>query len=219
MWVEHNQYTTGTNQHVVVTDIGQPSITNSGNDTNAVFNFQGFGGATGLTGPQGLMGPQGPEGTLGDYVTSTGWLDLTPYMNSGDNGVWCGWNNNNTTGDIGWNRYCITQLNGQNIFWFRIHSRFKDASIANTWGTKLFDIPQGIVPQMGSMERSQYNTMYECSGTPCMYQLVFGDKDHPNDRWVQTLGTLQLHYNHNGDQTIPAPSGTCTVNMFGWFVI
>ncbi|KRM52332.1 collagen-like protein [Ligilactobacillus araffinosus] len=216
--VGSNDNANGTNTPIYVSDNGPVGISNSGNENSATLNFNLATGAMGMQGLQGVagqQGEQGPEGTVGDYVTGTGWLDLTPYMNAGDSGVWCGWNNNNTTGDIGWNKYCVTQINGQSIFWFRIHSRFKDASIANTWGTKLFDIPQDVQKQYGGMEQSQYNTMYECSGTPCMYQLV-GDS---GKRYVQTLGTLQLHYNHNGDQVIPVPSGTCTVNMEGWFVM
>lgn len=205
-----NTDTDGDSQRIVITDIGHPSITNSGDTSNAIFNIQVGAGATGLTGPQGLMGPQGPQGTIGDYVTGTGWLDLTPYMNSGDNGVWCGWNNNNTTGDIGWNKYAVTSINGQNIFWFRIHSRFKDASIAGKWGVKLFTIPPDVQKQYGGMEQSQYQGgIYECSGQPCLTQLV-GDS---NARYVQTRGCLQVN---TGNTT---PSGIVTVNMEGWYVL
>lgn len=210
-------------------DAGQQAkVTNSGNDVDAVLDFaipqgiqgpQGEQGATGpqgpkgeqgIQGPQGLMGPQGPQGTIGDYVTGTGWLDLTPYMNSGDNGVWCGWNNNNTTGDIGWNKYAVTSINSQNIFWYRIHSRFRDASIAGKWGTKLFDIPSDVLKQYGGMEQSQYQGgIYECSGQPCLTQLV-GDS---NARYVQTRGCLQVNTSNT------TPSGIVTVNMEGWYVL
>lgn len=226
--VGDNSNTTGDNTPLYVSDNGPTSVTNGGSGSNASLNFSiaagsmglqgmqgpaGADGRQGVDGKQGPIGPTGPQGTLGDYLTGTGWLDLTPYMNTD---VWTdsGWfhDSNNPLGTC---RYAITQINGQPIFWFRIHSRFRDASIANTWGTKLFDIPQDAQKQYGGMEMSQYNTLYECSGTPCMYQVV-GD---PGKRYVQTLGTLQVHYNHNGDQVIPVPSGTCTVNMEGWFVL
>lgn len=202
------------------------SVTNSGTDSAAILDFvipagpQGPQGEKGDTGPQGdagVQGPQGaqgPEGTIGDYVTGTGWQNLAPYMNAGDNGVWTGWDGE-TTGDLGYNRYAVTSINGQNIFWFRIHSKMRDASVCGTWGTKLFDIPQEVQKQYGGMEMSQYNTMYECSGLPCMYQVVGSS----GSRYVQTLGYLELHYNHNGDKTIPVPSGAVNVNMEGWFVL
>lgn len=210
-------------------DNGQSAnVSNSGTDSNAILNFsipQGPKGDKGDTGEQGPVGPQGetgsqgpigetgPQGTIGDYVTGTGWLDLTPYMNTGDSGVWCGWNNNNTTGDIGWNKYAVTSINGQNIFWFRIHSRFKDASIAGKWGTKLFDIPTDVQKQYGNMEQSQYQGgIYECNGQPCLTQLV-GDA---GSRYVQTRGALQMAA--GGDNTSKL-SGTITVNMEGWYIL
>lgn len=224
--VGDNSNTNGDNTPIYISDNGPASVSNSGTATNASFDFnlpagpmgmQGPAGPQGQTGSQGMqgpIGPQGPQGNIGDYVTGTGWLDLSPYMNAGDNGVWCGWNGE-TTGDLGYNRYSVTSINGQNIFWFRIHSKMRDASVAKTWGTKLFDIPLDVQKQYGGMEMSQYNTLYECSGTPCMYQVV----GSAGSRYVQTLGYLPLHYNHNGEKVIPAPSGSVNVNLEGWFIL
>lgn len=158
-------------------------------------------------GPQGEQGPTGPAGGFGDYVTGTGWLDLSPFMNTQ---VWCGWDPDNTPSDIGYNKYAVTSINGQNIFWFRIHSRFKDASIANNWGTKLFDIPADVQKQYGNMEQSQYQGgIYECNGQPCLAQIV----GNAGSRYVQTRGALQMQ---NNNDTF---SGTTTVNYEGWFIL
>ena len=207
-------------------DNGQSaSVSNSGTDLNAVLNFsipQGPKGDKGDTGEQGPVGPQGkigpkgpigetgPQGTIGDYVTGTGWLDLSPFMNTQ---VWCGWDPDNTPSDIGYNKYAVTCINGQNIFWFRIHSRFKDASIANTWGTKLFDIPADVQKQYGNMEISQYQGgLYECDGQPCLAQVV----GSAGSRYVQTRGALQMS---SGADNTSKLTGTFPVNYEGWYIL
>lgn len=207
-------------------DNGQSaSVSNSGTDLNAVLNFsipQGPKGDKGDTGEQGPVGPQGkigpkgpigetgPQGTIGDYVTGTGWLDLSPFMNTQ---VWCGWDPDNTPSDIGYNKYAVTCINGQNIFWFRIHSRFKDASIANTWGTKLFDIPADVQKQYGNMEISQYQGgLYECDGQPCLAQVV----GSAGSRYVQTRGALQMSSGADNNSKL---TGTFTVNYEGWYIL
>lgn len=197
----------GNKYNIVITDLGNSSITNSGNDLNANLQFNLASGPVGTPGIQGTVGPTGPAGGFGDYVTGTGWLDLSPFMNTQ---VWCGWDPDNTPSDIGYNKYAVTSINGQNIFWFRIHSRFKDASIANNWGTKLFDIPADVQKQYGGMEASQYQGgIYECNGQPCLTQLV----DNAGSRYVQTRGALQMQNKNN------TFSGTTTVNYEGWFIL
>lgn len=195
-------------------DPSEPAdVTNTGTGSNAILNFNIPRGAQGPQGEQGPIGATGPEGTIGDYVTGTGWLDLTPYMNTGDSGVWCGWNNNNTTGDIGQCKYAVTTINGQNIFWYRIHSRFLDASIAGKWGTKLFTIPSDVQTQYGGMEASQYQGgIYECNGQPCLIQVV----GNIGSRYIQTRGAIQM--SAGGDNTSKL-TGIATVNMEGWYVL
>lgn len=206
-YVGTNADVDGNKYNIVITDLGNSSITNSGNDLNANLQFNLASGPVGTPGIQGTVGPTGPAGGFGDYVTGTGWLDLSPFMNTQ---VWCGWDPDNTPSDIGYNKYAVTSINGQNIFWFRIHSRFKDASIANNWGTKLFDIPADVQKQYGNMEASQYQGgLYECNGQPCLTQLV-GDA---GSRYVQTRGALQMQNKNN------TFSGTLTVNYEGWFIL
>lgn len=200
----------GNKYNIVITDLGNSSITNSGNDLNANLQFNLASGPVGTPGIQGAVGPQGPQGTIGDYVTGTGWVDLSPYMNTD---VFCGWDPDNTPSNIGWNKYAVTSINGQNIFWFRIHSRFKDASIANNWGTKLFDIPADVQKQYGGMEASQYQGgIYECNGQPCLTQVA----GNAGSRYVQTRGALQMA--SGGDNTSKM-TGTLTVNYEGWFIL
>lgn len=210
-------------------DAGTPaSVTNTGTESHAVVNFtiprgeqgpqgdvgpqgpQGDTGATGPQGPQGEIGPTGPQGTIGDYVTGTGWLDLTPYMNTD---IWGPFPNSN--GDTGWNRYAVTSINGQNIFWFRIHACMKDASVAGVWGNKLFDIPSQVLKQYGSMEQCQYTTLMAVNYYPCLCEVGGGT----DSRFVQTRGYLQTQW--NGHTTMQsAPSGTnVPVNFEGWFVL
>lgn len=197
----------GNKYNIVITDLGNSNVTNSGNDLNANLQFNLASGPVGTPGIQGTVGPTGPAGGFGDYVTGTGWLDLSPFMNTQ---VWCGWDPDNTPSDIGYNKYAVTSINGQNIFWFRIHSRFKDASIANNWGTKLFDIPADVQKQYGGMEASQYQGgIYECNGQPCLTQLV----GNAGSRYVQTRGALQMQNKNN------TFSGTTTVNYEGWFIL
>lgn len=197
----------GNKYNIVITDLGNSSITNSGNDLNANLQFNLASGPVGTPGIQGTVGPTGPAGGFGDYVTGTGWLDLSPFMNTQ---VWCGWDPDNTPSDIGYNKYAVTSINGQNIFWFRIHSRFKDASVAGNWGTKLFDIPADVQKQYGGMEASQYQGgIYECNGQPCLTQLV----GNAGSRYVQTRGALQMQNKNN------TFSGTTTVNYEGWFIL
>lgn len=206
-YVGTNTDVDGNKYNIVITDLGNSSITNSGNDLNANLQFNLASGPVGTPGIQGTVGPTGPAGGFGDYVTGTGWLDLSPFMNTQ---VWCGWDPDNTPSDIGYNKYAVTSINGQNIFWFRIHSRFKDASIANNWGTKLFDIPADVQKQYGGMEISQYQGgIYECNGQPCLTQLV----GNAGSRYVQTRGALQLQNKNN------TFSGTTTVNYEGWFIL
>lgn len=197
----------GNKYNIVITDLGNSNVTNSGNDLNANLQFNLASGPVGTPGIQGTVGPTGPAGGFGDYVTGTGWVDLSPYMNTD---VWCGWDPDNTPSDIGYNKYAVTSINGQNIFWFRIHSRFKDASIANNWGTKLFDIPADVQKQYGGMEAAQYQGgIYECNGQPCLAQVV----GNAGSRYVQTRGALQMQ---NKNSTF---SGTTTVNYEGWFIL
>lgn len=206
-YVGTNADVDGNKYNIVITDLGNSSITNSGNDLNANLQFNLASGPVGTPGLQGTVGPTGPAGGFGDYVTGTGWLDLSPFMNTQ---VWCGWDPDNTPSDIGYNKYAVTSINGQNIFWFRIHSRFKDASIANNWGTKLFDIPADVQKQYGNMEISQYQGgIYECNGQPCLTQLV----GNAGSRYVQTRGALQMQNKNN------TFSGTTTVNYEGWFIL
>lgn len=206
-YVGTNADVDGNKYNIVITDLGNSSITNSGNDLNANLQFNLASGPVGTPGIQGTVGPTGPAGGFGDYVTGTGWLDLSPFMNTQ---VWCGWDPDNTPSDIGYNKYAVTSINGQNIFWFRIHSRFKDASIANNWGTKLFDIPADVQKQYGNMEISQYQGgIYECNGQPCLTQLV----GNAGSRYVQTRGALQMQNKNN------TFSGTTTVNYEGWFIL
>ena len=210
-YVGNNANTNGTNPHVFITDIGHSTATNNGSDTNANIKFSVASGSQGVPGLQGMVGPQGPQGTIGDYVTGTGWLDLSPFMNTN---VWCGWDPDKTPSDIGYNKYAVTCINGQNIFWFRIHSRFKDASIANTWGTKLFDIPADVQKQYGGMEQSQYQSgLYECNGQPCLAQVV----GSAGSRFVQTRGALQTA-SGTADNTSKL-TGIITVNYEGWFIL
>lgn len=200
----------GNKYNIVITDLGNSNVTNSGNDLNANLQFNLASGPVGTPGIQGAVGPQGPQGTIGDYVTGTGWLDLSPFMNTN---VWCGWDPNNTPSDIGYNKYAVTCINGQNIFWFRIHSRFKDASVANTWGTKLFDIPADVQKQYGNMEMSQYQGgLYECNGQPCLAQVA----GNAGSRYVQTRGALQMS---SGADNTSKLTGTLTVNHEGWFIL
>lgn len=208
-YVGNNANANGTNPHVFITDIGHSTATNNGTSTDANIKFSVASGSQGVPGLQGAVGPQGPQGTIGDYVTGTGWVDLSPYMNTD---VWCGWDSN-TPSDIGYNKYAVTSINGQNIFWFRIHSRFKDASVAGKWGTKLFTIPVDVQKQYGGMEASQYQSgLYECNGQPCLSQVVGG----ANARYVQTRGALQM--SAGGDNTSKL-TGTVTVNMEGWYIL
>ena len=200
----------GNKYNIVITDLGNSNVTNSGSDLNANLQFNLASGPVGTPGIQGTVGPTGPAGGFGDYVTGTGWLDLSPFMNTQ---VWCGWDPDNTPSDIGYNKYAVTSINGQNIFWFRIHSRFKDASIANNWGTKLFDIPADVQKQYGNMEASQYQGgIYECNGQPCLTQLV----GNAGSRYVQTRGALQMA---SGGDNISKMTGTLTVNYEGWFIL
>lgn len=208
-YVGNNANASGTNPHVFITDIGHSTVTNNGTSTDANIKFSVASGSQGIPGLQGAVGPQGPQGTIGDYVTGTGWVDLSPYMNTD---VWCGWDSN-TPSDIGYNKYAVTSINGQNIFWFRIHSRFKDASVAGKWGTKLFTIPVDVQKQYGGMEQSQYQGgLYECNGQPCLSQVVGG----ANARYVQTRGALQM--SAGGDNTSKL-TGTVAVNMEGWYIL
>lgn len=210
-YVGNNANASGTNPHVFITDIGHSTATNNGTSTDANIKFSVASGSQGVPGFQGAVGPQGPQGTIGDYVTGTGWLDLSPFMNTN---VWCGWDPDNTPSDIGYNKYAVTCINGQNIFWFRIHSRFKDASIANTWGTKLFDIPADVQKQYGGMEASQYQGgLYECNGQPCLTQVV----GSAGSRFVQTRGVLQMA-SGTADNTSKL-TGVLTVNYEGWFIL
>lgn len=220
--VGDNSNTNGDNTPIYISDNGPASVSNSGTATNASFDFslpagpmgmQGPAGPQGQTGSQGMqgpIGPQGPQGNIGDYVTGTGWLDLTPYMNTD---LWTGWGDSNSP--LGWNRYAVTSINGQNIFWFRIHSRLKDASTAGYWGNKLFDIPADVQKQYGNGEQSQYTSMLEVGGVPCLCEVTGG----PGSRYVQSRGYLQINWNgHTGIQ--PGPSGSnVTVNYEGWFVL
>lgn len=200
----------GNKYNIVITDLGNSNVTNSGNDLNANLQFNLASGPVGTPGIQGTVGPTGPAGGFGDYVTGTGWLDLSPFMNTN---VWCGWDPDNTPSDIGYNKYAVTCINGQNIFWFRIHSRFKDASVAGTWGTKLFDIPADVQKQYGNMEQSQYQGgLYECNGQPCLTQVV----GNAGSRYVQTRGALQMS---SGADNTSKLTGTLTVNYEGWFIL
>ena len=199
----------GNKYNIVITDLGNSNVTNSGNDLNANLQFNLASGPVGTPGIQGTVGPTGPAGGFGDYVTGTGWLDLSPFMNTN---VWCGWDSN-TPSDIGYNKYAVTSINGQNIFWFRIHSRFKDASVAGNWGTKLFDIPADVQKQYGNMEQTQYQGgIYECNGQPCLAQVT----GNAGSRYVQTRGALQMA--SGGDNTSKL-TGTLTVNYEGWFIL
>ena len=205
-YVGQNGSTTGANVHIVVSDIGHNAISNGGTDTNVVLNFdQLSGGPAGVPGIQGAVGPTGPAGGFGSYVTGTGWLDLLPYCNKD---VVVGWSSDN----LGYCRYAVNQINGQNIFWFRMHSRVKDASIFANFGTKLFDIPQAVLDQYGAGEWNQYNTMLECGGVPCMMAVVKSG----NSASVQTNGYLPLSV---GGKTSSLPSGTQTFNFEGWYVL
>ena len=220
--VGDNSNTNGDNTPIYISDNGPASVSNSGTATNASFDFslpagpmgmQGPAGPQGQTGSQGMqgpIGPQGPQGNIGDYVTGTGWLDLTPYMNTD---LWTGWGDSNSP--LGWNRYAVTSINGQNIFWFRIHSKLKDASTAGYWGNKLFDVPADVQKQYGNGEQSQYTSMLEVGGVPCLCEVTGG----PGSRYVQSRGYLQINWNgHTGIQ--PGPSGSnVTVNYEGWFVL
>lgn len=206
VWVGNNSNMTGDNQHIIVVNSGHPLLNNSGNSNDAIFDFRFSTGLPGLQGPQGAQGIQGPQGTYGDYVLGTGWLSLDDYMNVDV------WTNVGSSDKIGWNKYAVTSINGQNIFWYRIHSRFKDASVAAGWGTKLFDIPHAVQNQYGYGEISQYNTMYEVSGTPCLGQVVSSG----GYKYFQTRGFIPLQW---GTSTCKAPSGNPEVNMEGWFVL
>lgn len=143
-------------------DVGSSaSVTNSGTSSAAILNFtipagpQGEQGPQGAVGPQGEQGPQGPigatgpEGTIGDYVTGTGWLDLTPYMDT---------SNVYVSGSIWRAQYCIESINGEISFKWRIHARIQDCSKLGSWGQiKLFDV-SAIVPNYGGWESNQYST-------------------------------------------------------------
>lgn len=170
----------------------QASVTNSGTDSEAVFNFaipqgpqgeQGPQGATGAQGPkgdtgvQGLMGPQGPQGTIGDYVQSTGWQDLTPYMDTSTVYV---------SGSIWRAQYCVETVNGETTFKWRIHARVQDSSKIGTWGgIKLFDATE-IVSSYGGWEEGQYSASNsDLSHGSCF---AVSTKNSSGKYWVENRG-------------------------------
>lgn len=203
VWVVDNSNITGDNQHIIVTNSGHPLLDNSGNSNDAVFDFRFSAGLPGLQGPQGIQGEQGPQGTYGDYVLGTGWLDLLPYMDTTNV-----WNPSSTTPYC---RYAVTSVNGQNILWVRIHAHLRDASVAAKYGTTLFTIPQDVRNQYGNGEWTQFNTIYETCGVPCLYNL------NKSKGIVTTQGYLPMI---NGSNTSSAPSGTNKdCNLYAWFIL
>ena len=208
VWVGSNSNMTGDNQHIFVVNSGHPLLNNSGNSNDAIFDFRLITGLPGLQGPQGAQGIQGPQGTYGDYVLGTGWLDLHPYMNTD---VFTGMSSSDTT--LGYNRYAVNVINGQPLFWFRIHSKLKDASVVCSFGTKLFDVPSDVTKQYGAGEWSQFNTMYETCGVPCIYNA----QRKNGGLYVVTQGYVPMV---SGGSTASAPSGTNkTVNIEGWLIL
>ena len=203
LYVGDNSTADGTSQRIVVTDIGHSNVTNSGNSTNATFNVQLGAGSTGLTGPQGVQGPQGPQGSIGDYGVFTGWLDLTPYMDTTN--VWA------TPNSSTYCKYAVTSFNGQNILWVRLHAKLRDASVAGKYGTTLFTIPSDVRSQYGHGEWSEFNTLYETCGVPCVYNL------NKSEGIVTTQGYLPMI---NGSTTSSAPSGANKdCNLYAWFIL
>lgn len=198
----------GNKYNIVITDLGNSNVTNSGNDLNANLQFNLASGPVGTPGIQGTVGPIGPAGGFGDYVTGTGWLDLSPFMNTD---VFTGTSSSDTT--LGYNRYAVNVINGQPLFWFRIHSKLKDASVVCSFGTKLFDVPSDVTKQYGAGEWSQFNTMYETCGVPCIYNA----QSKNGGLYVVTQGYVPMV---NGGNTVSAPSGTNkSVNIEGWLIL
>lgn len=205
----------GTNLRLQCISIGSNQISMSSNGNDKALNLNLGSSLPGIQGSQGPQGVEGPAGSMQDYVFSTGWLNFDNYMNRD---VWCGWDSSNTN-DIGYNRYAVTRINGVTILWIRVHSRFKTATTAGTWGTPLFYIPQDIVQQYGggNMEVVQPQ-MYNCNNTLCASQVMGGTYTFNGQsftRRVETRGAFQMQNNQSGQ----LPDSTQTVNYFCWYVI
>lgn len=179
-------------------DIGESAnVTNSGTSNNAVLNFTiprgkqgpkgdtGAQGPTGPTGPagvagsQGPIGPTGPEGTIGDYVQSTGWQDLTPYMDS----------SMFVSGAMWRQQYCVITINGVSVFKWRIHARISDVSKIGSQAV-LFNFPDGY-SDSGALETNQVN-IGRNNDRGDLYATITSDNNGKRcvkfDRWVSGTG-------------------------------
>lgn len=200
----------GNNLRIQCISIGFNTIdmTTQGSTNTLDLNFSAS--LPGIQGSQGPQGEIGPQGTIGNYVTGTGWLDLNPYLNKD---VLCGWDSNGTS-NLGWNRYAVTVINSQPIFWFRIHTRVKDATVLQSFGTKLFDIPADVTNQYGSGEWNQYNQLLECCSIPFLPSVNFNSDN--KTRQVVTNGYVPFY---KGGNQVSLPTGTQTINYEGWFIL
>lgn len=200
----------GSNLRIQCISIGYNNIdmTTQGSTNTLDLNFSAS--LPGIQGSQGPQGEMGPQGTIGNYVTGTGWLDLNPYLNKD---VLCGWDSQDTS-NLGWNRYAVTVINSQPIFWFRIHSRVKDATVLQSFGNKLFDIPADVTNQYGQGEWNQYNQLLECCSIPFLPAVTFNSDN--KTRQVVTNGYIPFY---QGGTQVSLPTGTQTINYEGWFIL
>ena len=189
-FVDDNSNVSGSSLRIIVTDIGQSSITNSGDSTNASLDFRLIAGQPGVQGLQGPIGETGPQGNIGNYITSTGWLDLTPYMNK------------NLFTDLWRQQYCILNINGYQVFKFRIHAHLKPN--VTYLGQTLFTCPPNCDWENGQVNLIHNNNNGEGLIVTTGTDSSTSKKNVWFDRWAYGNGS-------SGDFSIQA---NCSIDLF-----